>query len=58
MGAFGIAPQVLRPTDEFSISEAQTASRKRSKPKTSDGPIPGTPVLHQIIEPTKFVHQQ
>lgn len=55
MGAFGIAPQVLRQTEEFSMSEAQSASRKRPKAPQSEGPIPGMPVLHQIIIPAKLV---
>jgi len=56
MGAFGIAPQVLRPTDEFATTtegKSSGSTRKRPKPTASDGPIPGIPVLHQIIEPVK-----
>ncbi|XP_060519850.1 G patch domain-containing protein 1 homolog [Cylas formicarius] len=43
LGEFGIAPQVVKATKEFSTS-------KKRKKQFSDGPIPGEPVLHKILE--------
>ncbi|ENN79858.1 G patch domain-containing protein 1 [Dendroctonus ponderosae] len=43
LGEDGIAPQVVRATDDYNTS------RKRKKQIFADGPIPGEPVLHNII---------
>lgn len=43
MGEYGIAPQVIKATDEYNTS------KKRKKQVFSDGPIPGEPVLHHLI---------
>ncbi|CAL8086869.1 unnamed protein product [Orchesella dallaii] len=51
-GAFGIAPQVLRPTDEFT-DKNEARGKKRPWQGQSEGPIPGVPVLEQIIQPVK-----
>ncbi|KAJ3660341.1 hypothetical protein Zmor_004793 [Zophobas morio] len=43
MGEFGIAPQTVRATSDYSTS------KKRKKQVFSDGPIPGEPVLHSLL---------
>ncbi|XP_066254509.1 G patch domain-containing protein 1 homolog [Euwallacea similis] len=43
MGEDGIAPQVVRATNDYNTS------KKRKKQIFSDGPIPGEPVLHNIL---------
>lgn len=48
-GEFGIAPKVLRATSDYT----QGTSRKRSHMKQSTGPIPGQPVLRDILQPVK-----
>lgn len=50
LGEFGIAPQRLQTTEDFT-SKSQTNKRKFKQP--SDGPIPGIPVLHQLLEPAR-----
>ncbi|XP_017776172.1 PREDICTED: G patch domain-containing protein 1 [Nicrophorus vespilloides] len=44
IGEFGIAPQVIKATKDFNTS------KKRKKKVFSDGPIPGVPVLHMLID--------
>ncbi|CAG7726850.1 unnamed protein product [Allacma fusca] len=51
LGAFGIAPQVLRPTEDFQSKRRE--GLKRPRPTPSDGPIPGDPVLFNILQPVK-----
>ncbi|XP_063236605.1 G patch domain-containing protein 1 homolog [Bacillus rossius redtenbacheri] len=48
MGEFGIAPRVLRAKEEYS-----ERGQKRQKAVTSEGPIPGTPVLQQLLQPAR-----
>ncbi|KAJ9586453.1 hypothetical protein L9F63_019891 [Diploptera punctata] len=49
MDDFGIAPKVLHATSDFNDS-----SLKRKKHHTfSDGPIPGEPVLRELLHPAK-----
>lgn len=43
-GQFGIAPTVVRATSDYS----STVKRKRVN---NDGPIPGVPVLHSLLQP-------
>lgn len=50
LGEFGIAPQRLQTTEDFT-SKSQANKRKFKQP--SDGPIPGIPVLHQLLEPAR-----
>ncbi|XP_034480697.1 G patch domain-containing protein 1 homolog [Drosophila innubila] len=57
LGEFGIAPQGIRTRDEFakeSEKEQRTGQRKRKlmQPQT-DGPIPGVPVLEQLLRPVR-----
>ncbi|KAH8370981.1 hypothetical protein KR093_005866 [Drosophila rubida] len=57
LGEFGIAPQGIRTRDEFakdSEKEQRTGLRKRKlmQPQV-DGPIPGVPVLEQLLRPVR-----
>ncbi|XP_062130896.1 G patch domain-containing protein 1 homolog [Drosophila sulfurigaster albostrigata] len=57
LGEFGIAPQSIRTRDEFakdSEKEQRTGQRKRKlmQPQV-DGPIPGVPVLEQLLRPVR-----
>lgn len=45
-GQFGIAPTVVRATSDYS----STVKRKRVN---NDGPIPGVPVLHSLLQPAR-----
>lgn len=47
LGEFGIAPQRLQAKEDFS------KDRKRKLQQQSHGPIPGVPVLSQMLEPSK-----
>nr|CAG4643718.1 EOG090X013U [Lepidurus arcticus] len=47
-GVFGIAPEVIRPTDDF-----RDKSSKKRRPLDSTGTIPGMPVLHDLLRPVK-----
>ncbi|CAO1351978.1 unnamed protein product [Diamesa hyperborea] len=47
MGEFGIAPQKIQTKEDF----ASTTSSKRKLQKPSDGPIPGDPVLKNLLTP-------
>ncbi|GLV32171.1 uncharacterized protein CBL_11872 [Carabus blaptoides fortunei] len=46
-GQFGIAPTVVRATSDYS----NTVKRKRVT--NTEGPIPGMPVLHSLLQPAK-----
>jgi hypothetical protein len=49
MDEFGIAPKVLRATSDFN-----EGSKKRARSHhLSDGPIPGEPVLRELLQPAK-----
>lgn len=50
LGEFGIAPQRLQTTEDFT---SKTQANKRKFKQPSDGPIPGIPVLHQLLEPAR-----
>ncbi|XP_055384112.1 G patch domain-containing protein 1 homolog [Condylostylus longicornis] len=49
---FGIAPQRIQTTEEFSDSNRNN-NKKRKIVETCGGPIPGVPVLQQLIEPCR-----
>jgi hypothetical protein len=49
MDEFGIAPKVLRTTSDFNDSSKKRARRHN----ISDGPIPGEPVLTDLLQPVK-----
>lgn len=53
VGEFGIAPQRIQTTDDFT-ADSKT-NRKRQGPSLSqpDGPILGTPVLNLFLKPAK-----
>ncbi|XP_046645658.1 G patch domain-containing protein 1 homolog [Daphnia pulicaria] len=51
LGAFGIAPQVLRAKDDYGEGHV---SRKRLRPVfATAGAIPGLPALHNLLHPIK-----
>ncbi|XP_059351894.1 LOW QUALITY PROTEIN: G patch domain-containing protein 1-like [Daphnia carinata] len=51
LGAFGIAPQVLRAKDDYGEGHV---SRKRLRPVfAATGAIPGLPALHNLLHPVK-----
>ncbi|XP_046604837.1 G patch domain-containing protein 1 [Neodiprion virginianus] len=52
MGQFGIAPTAIRTTDDYADHENKGTKRERTK-FSGDGPIPGTPVLQEILKPVK-----
>lgn len=47
VGAFGIAPKLVKATSDYS----NTTKRKRIL--NTKGPIPGVPVLHSLLQPAK-----
>lgn len=53
LGEFGFAPQRIQTTDEFTVAPSTSSekqpSNKRKFEKPSDGPIPGIPVLQQLL---------
>lgn len=49
MDEFGIAPKVLRATSDFNEGNKKRARRHN----VSDGPIPGEPVLRELLQPVK-----
>ncbi|KAH8405038.1 hypothetical protein KR222_005561 [Zaprionus bogoriensis] len=57
LGEFGIAPQGIRTRDEFAKEdelEHRTGLRKRKLMQPQhDGPIPGVPVLTQLLRPVR-----
>lgn len=48
VGEFGIAPQKIQTKDDYSSS-----SNKRKYEKPSEGPIPGEPVLKNLLKPSR-----
>lgn len=48
-GEFGIAPQRIQTTEDFRSSD-NVKQKKRKLPSAQDGPIPGVPVLHLVLE--------
>lgn len=51
LGEFGILPQKIQTKEDFETSSSGAAKRKREKP--SEGPIPGEPVLSNLLKPTR-----
>ncbi len=53
MGDFGFAPQTIRATGQFRKEQEKSGSRKREAEDTfaNQGPIPGDPVLDQLLKP-------
>lgn len=53
-GEFGIAPIGIRATSDFSNHNERGI--KRGRPRIDDnGPIPGTPVLKELLKPVTYV---
>lgn len=50
-GEFGIAAQKIQPKEDFVASSSSSSKRKREKP--SEGPIPGEPVLKNLLKPVR-----
>lgn len=50
MDEFGIAPKVLQTTSDYSSEKKESRKRVMSY---YDGPIPGEPVLHNILRPVR-----
>lgn len=50
VGEFGIAPKVLRSTSDYAD---HLNSRKRERVGPATGPIPGEPVLKQLLQPAR-----
>ncbi|XP_037068932.1 G patch domain-containing protein 1-like [Pollicipes pollicipes] len=50
-GEHGIAPQRVQAKSDF--QEAPTGGTKRRHPQFDEGPIPGQPVLEQLIKPVR-----
>ncbi|KAH8294350.1 hypothetical protein KR054_011471 [Drosophila jambulina] len=58
LGEFGIAPQGVRTRDEFAKEDEQEQRsgqrrRKLMQPELAPGPIPGMPVLEQLLRPVR-----
>ncbi|KAH8354089.1 hypothetical protein KR084_010063 [Drosophila pseudotakahashii] len=58
LGEFGIAPQGIRTRDEFAKEDEQEQRsgqrrRKLMQPDAAVGPIPGVPVLEQLLRPVR-----
>lgn len=49
---FGIAPKIIQTTSDY-CSEKKERSKKRVL-NYYDGPIPGEPVLHNILQPVRY----
>ncbi|XP_070499576.1 G patch domain-containing protein 1 homolog [Chironomus tepperi] len=48
-GEFGIAPQKIQTKEDFGTASTSASKRRREAP--SDGPIPGEPVLRNLLKP-------
>ncbi|XP_043477743.1 G patch domain-containing protein 1 homolog [Leptopilina heterotoma] len=51
-GEFGIAPTGIRVTQDYADTNQRGTKRKLNR-QINDGPIPGTPVLENLIKPVK-----
>lgn len=51
-GEFGFAPTAIRATQQYSDQTNKGTKRERTK-TDSIGPIPGTPVLTEILKPVR-----
>ncbi|XP_033211365.1 G patch domain-containing protein 1 homolog [Belonocnema kinseyi] len=49
---FGFAPTGIRATQDYTDDNKRGTKRERAR-QINDGPIPGIPVLHQILQPTR-----
>lgn len=51
-GEFGIAPTAIRAHSDFTDHGRRGTKRERQRPQ-DDGPIPGVPVLKELLKPAK-----
>lgn len=51
-GQFGIAPTGIRATKDYSDETHKGKKRERGK-QDNTGPIPGTPVLQELLKPVQ-----
>lgn len=51
---FGIAPKGIRATSDY-IDHGQRGVKRERINHDSSGPIPGTPVLRELLKPVKYV---
>lgn len=51
-GEFGIAPTGIRVTQDY-VDTNQRGTKRKLNRQINDGPIPGTPVLENLIKPVK-----
>lgn len=49
---FGIAPKGIRATGDY-IDHSQRGTKRERITRDSNGPIPGTPVLRELLKPAK-----
>ncbi|XP_071450993.1 G patch domain-containing protein 1 homolog [Hetaerina americana] len=49
MDEFGIAPKVIKATSDYRDQQV----KKRGRSRNLDGPIPGEPVLHSLLQPVR-----
>lgn len=52
VGEFGIAPTAIRATTDYTDHDKKGTKRERTS-YIGDGPIPGTPVLQELLKPVK-----
>ena len=52
IGEFGFAPTAIRATQDYSSQKGKGTKRERAK-NSGEGPIPGTPVLHELLKPVR-----
>lgn len=50
VGEFGIAPQRIQTTEDFAQPEGHQRNKRKLQSDTTQGPIPGAPVLELILE--------
>lgn len=52
-GEFGIAPTAVRATQGYSSEQSNKGTKRERAKYDNNGPIPGTPVLHELLKPVK-----
>lgn len=53
-GLFGIAPKGIRATSDYA-DHGQKGKKRERISQDNIGPIPGTPVLEELLKPIKLV---
>lgn len=54
-GLFGIAPKGIRTTSDYA-DHGQKGKKRERISQDNSGPIPGTPVLKELLKPVKLVY--